>query len=91
MSPYYQVHKDGTKVTKREMKEQENKQEKWKKMKGTNSNNLEYVKEEAQNMIWAMSEANMMAHNMRNWTTHKEINVNTWWVDFSNDKVSFEW
>jgi hypothetical protein len=49
------------------------------------------VKEEAQNMIWAMSEANMMAHNTRNWTTHKEIKVNTWWVDFSNDKVSLEW
>ncbi len=91
MSPYYQVHKDGTKGIKRKMKEQEHKQQKWKKMKGTNSNNLEDVKEEAQNMIWAMSEANMMAHNTRNWTTHKEIKVNTWWVDFSNDKVSLEW
>jgi hypothetical protein len=60
--------------------------------KGTNLNSLEDVKEEAQKYDLGNKRGEYeMAHNMKNWTTHKEIKVNTWWVDFSNDKVSLEW
>ncbi len=60
--------------------------------KGTNSNSLKDVKEEAQKYDPGNKQGEYeMAHNTRNWTTNKEIKVRIWWVDFSNDKVNFEW